>query len=170
VATDDAAPSTLAPADDCSDDEGACGGWPSLTPCEAAQPGLVYYELARETQGEQISICQDDWANVFARLETAVVASSALPCRFNLPRPPEGRSLDLGLVRLDYTPPGQAKQALPRANDASGCRDARGWYYDNPTAPGEILLCPAACEAAKGGGALAIALVCSEDDVPVILL
>jgi hypothetical protein len=169
IASEDVGEGEPCEATNCSDDEGACGGWPSLTPCEAAQPGVVYYELARETEGEQISICQDDWAKAFARLETAVVASSALPCRFNLPQPIEGRSLEVGLVRLDFTAPGQAKQALPRANDASACREARGWYYDSPMAPSEILLCPAACEAAKGGGALDIALVCSEDDVPVIL-
>jgi hypothetical protein len=154
----------------CSDAEGACGGFASLTPCKASQPGLVYYALAAQTGGESISICQSDWASVFTRLETALVASSALPCHYNLPEPPAGKKLETKLVRIDYSPTGQAAQSFPRANEAASCRGERGWYYDVPEKPSEILLCPAACDAAKAGGALDIALVCSEDQVPVILL
>jgi hypothetical protein len=170
IASEDVGRGEPCQAMNCSEAEGACGGWVSLTPCKAAQPGLVYFELAQQTGGEQISICQDDWGDVFTRLERALVAASALPCRFRLPTPPAGRSLEPNLVRLDYTPPGESTGPLRRASQATACGSERGWYFDQAAAPSEILLCPAACEAAKLGGELSIALVCSEAEVPVILL
>jgi hypothetical protein len=170
IASEDVGSGEPCMAKNCQQDQGACGGIPSLNPCKASQPGLVYYDLAKQTGGEEISICEDDWSNVFARLETAVLASSALPCRFNLPTPPTGSSLETNLVRIDYTPAGQPQEALPRAKGASECGTSRGWHYNDPAAPSEILLCPAACEAAKTGGALDIALVCSEDEVPVLYI
>lgn len=36
-------------------------------------------------------------------------------------------------------------------NDANNCRDAGGWYFDNPSAPTRIRLCESTCQALSGG-------------------
>jgi len=35
---------------------------------------------------------------------------------------------------------------------AADCGDEDGWYYDDPAAPGRILLCPTSCDRVSGPG------------------
>jgi hypothetical protein len=42
-----------------------------------------------------------------------------------------------------------------------------GWYYDNPTSPTEIVLCPKSCEAIGGSkGKIRIELGCTTIEIP----
>jgi hypothetical protein len=46
--------------------------------------------------------------------------------------------------------------------DASRCDATQGgWYYDDPAAPQRVMLCPATCDAVRGGSSLRIVLGCS---------
>lgn len=120
----------------------------------AARPGTTYYTLADRTGGIGASICAEDWTGVFGSLSDAVIESAPLPCGYPIPEPPPGMLLELDKVNVRYTPSGADSASVsPFANvtDESACADNAAWFYDDPDEPGEVLLCPAACEAVSAG-------------------
>lgn len=129
--------------------------------CGGSAPGTQYYALADATGGEKISICVSDWSMVFGPLQSAVIASAPLPCAYTLPAAPRGETLDPNEVNLKYSAPASADQILPRAATSQACEHQRAWYYDDPVAPKQIRMCPAACDAISGGGTVRISLGCA---------
>jgi hypothetical protein len=77
------------------------------------------------------------------RIETEV---QVLPCEWQIPAPPEGQVFDGGRVNVELTLPNAAGESVPRVAEASGCGDAGGWYYDDVSAPSNILACPSTCD------------------------
>lgn len=136
---------------------GACG-IPLL--CGAFAPGAQYYALADATGGQKSSICAADWSQVFGPLQDAVIASVPLPCDYPIPAPPMAQTLDPEKVNMEITPQGAAKMVVPRAPSEADCMANVAWFYDDPAAPTELRLCPAACELAQGGGTVDIAFGC----------
>lgn len=113
----------------------------------AAAIGREYDQLSGMTGGLFLSVCTEDWAMVFDSLREAITASSPLPCRYDLPEPPSGMIFDAMRVNVLYTPAGGTAETLPnvRTSDACGA-GSTGWYYDDPTSPSEVILCPATCD------------------------
>jgi hypothetical protein len=72
----------------------------------------------------------------------------ALPCTYQIPSPPRGMDENFDLVNVEFTPfEGAPVQTFPRVADAAACpADGDGWYYDDPAAPTQIILCPATCD------------------------
>jgi hypothetical protein len=137
---------------------GACG-LPLI--CGGFAPGVQYYALADATGGQKISICIADWSMVFGPLQEAVIASAPLPCDYAIPPPPDNETLDPDKVNLEYLAPGAAQsQVFPRAAGESACAQSLAWFYDDPAAPTQIRMCPAACSAIGGGGTVQIKLGC----------
>jgi hypothetical protein len=129
--------------------------------CGAAAPGDTYYAVAHATQGLTASICQSDWHSIFDPLSAAVIASAPLPCNYQIPPPPSGSSLDPSKVNVRYRPAsGAAEQLFGKAANATACANAAGWYYDDESAPKQVLLCPTACTSVAAGGTLNIAFGC----------
>ena len=142
-----------------------CDAYPEVTALTcpfmggAARNGVTYFMLADRTGGVGTSICAEDWTNVFGSLQDAVVASAPLPCSYAIPAPPSGTTFDKMQVNVKYTPSGSDpanSTPYPNVADVADCGDNQAWYYDPPGAdiPEEVVLCPAACEAAnaaKGG-------------------
>ena len=128
----------------------------------AANIGAQYYAAAGSTQGLTFSICTQDWSSLFTTLSEKVSTSAPIPCELLVPKAMNGMSLDPDLVNVVFTAQGEAMGApIPRVPDAGGCATSSAWYYDNPAAPEKIVLCPTACTAAEGGGAIDIALGCA---------
>lgn len=69
----------------------------------------------------------------------------AATCKYSIPTPPEGEP-NPDLVNVGITPPGQEQEVIPRVSGPGACVGQPGWYYDNPSAPTQILLCPASCD------------------------
>ena len=136
---------------------GACG---IFFLCGASSPGLEYLALSDATAGQKISICVSDWSTVFEPLKTAVITSAPLPCDYALPAPPSGASLDPARVNVGVLLDGAASKTLPQAMDSAACESAEAWFYDDPSAPTLIRMCPAACSSISGGGAIEITLGC----------
>jgi hypothetical protein len=128
--------------------------------CGAFAPGREYYALSDATGGEKISICVSDWSAVFGPLQQAVIESAPLPCEYGLPTPPSGASLDPNKVNVEVIAPMKGAKTLPRATNLQACGTEQAWFYDNPSAPKQIRMCPAACDAVSGGGSLQIKLGC----------
>jgi hypothetical protein len=76
------------------------------------------------------------------------ISSSTLQCKFNLPTPPMGMALDINMVAVTYTPNATGVEAqVPKLQGLSDC-DANmgnGWFFDIPTNPTQILVCPGTC-------------------------
>jgi hypothetical protein len=84
----------------------------------------------------------------------------AAACSFQLPKPPDGKALDVNAVNVVFTPPGGAPQTVPYDTACSG---GTGWHYDNSAAPTEIELCASSCAAVKANadGKVNIAFGCA---------
>jgi hypothetical protein len=76
----------------------------------------------------------------------AQIREAGLGCDYAIPPPPGGQALNPGDVNFSYAPGGSGTPVtLLRATDLAACNGQPGWYYDNNSAPTEIILCPASC-------------------------
>lgn len=69
---------------------------------------------------------------------------AALPCEYAIPEPEKG-VLDYDKVNVLFTPHGGSASAIGQVPSSAACGSERGWYYDHPTSPTKIHLCPATC-------------------------
>jgi hypothetical protein len=75
------------------------------------------------------------------------IRKNALTCDYQIPVIP-GRPLDLNFVNIKVrvgAPPASEQQIL-RVDSAAQCGAQGGWYFDNPSAPTRIQLCPTTCD------------------------
>ncbi|MGE0546094.1 MAG: vWA domain-containing protein [Kofleriaceae bacterium] len=93
-----------------------------------------------------------------AALESALqaIAQQAvpLPCEIDVTglTPPPGEQLDYGKVNVTLTENGTTT-TIGQVPDMASCPAMTpAWYYDNPSAPTTIHLCPAACTAVGAAG------------------
>jgi hypothetical protein len=88
------------------------------------------------------------------------IRGTVLSCAFPLP---QGSNVDPNKVNIRFTPSAGVEQGLAQAMNAAACSTAGGWYYDNPTAPTQITLCPATCDVvqADSAGRLDVVLGCA---------
>jgi hypothetical protein len=127
--------------------------------CAALQVGRAYNSLAQATGGQQLSVCKDDWGELFGTLRKAVIDAVPLPCNYPLAAS-SIKKIDPEKVSVVYTD-GDGKDAeLPRAEQVAQCEQKLGWYYDDPAAPTRVVLCPAACQTVAAGGSVDIAFGC----------
>jgi hypothetical protein len=82
------------------------------------------------------------------------ISSTQLECKFNLPDPPMGMSLDISQVAVTYTPSATGVEALvPKLGGLGDCElhQNNGWFYDSPTKPTKIEVCPGTCSKFAAG-------------------
>jgi hypothetical protein len=76
----------------------------------------------------------------------AAIRASGFGCSYQAPTPPNNQPLDPNQVNLSYTPMGTGSPiVLLRASDAASCNGQPGWYWDDPTKPTKMVLCPQSC-------------------------
>jgi len=75
------------------------------------------------------------------------IRGAALGCQYTIPLPTNGGTPDFTKVNVQYTPgSGGAAQEFPKVSGASACpASGSAWYYDNDSAPTQIILCPSTC-------------------------
>lgn len=82
-------------------------------------------------------------------------------CRYQIPEPPAGETLQYQLVNVVHRSPSGTESTIPKVSGASACGSEPGWYYDDDASPTQIILCPSTCEAVKvQQGDLEIVLGC----------
>jgi hypothetical protein len=85
---------------------------------------------------------QDDLAKALDEIRVL-----ALPCDYAIPTPDAG-TVNPTKVNVQFTPPGQAATLFPQVDKASDCDPTQPtWYYDDPSAPKRVIMCPTACTA-----------------------
>ncbi|MBW2458674.1 MAG: VWA domain-containing protein, partial [Deltaproteobacteria bacterium] len=77
------------------------------------------------------------------------IRDGAIPCEYDIPPDPEG-PLVPAEVNLAYTPGGSGTpQDVLQVSGEGACGTHPGWYYDSPTSPTKIMLCPTTCNTIK---------------------
>jgi hypothetical protein len=96
------------------------------------------------------------------------IQGQALGCTFAMPTPDGGETINPNEVNVWYTPSSGGEEIIYKVEDAAGCDSSLGgWYYDHPTAPTEIILCPKSCDAIGGTkGTIRIELGCTTQQIP----
>jgi hypothetical protein len=93
-----------------------------------------------------------------------LIRGAALQCTYQIPPPPPGKTEDFSLVNVELDPGnGMAKVTVPQVADKGHCpASGDGWYYDDPTNPTEIIMCPTTCDTLSkdASGELDIVLGC----------
>jgi hypothetical protein len=93
------------------------------------------------------------------------IQGQSLPCSYLIPDPPPGQTLNFDEVNVTHTPANSTTPTtIPQVADASQCPPSGdAWYYDNPGAPTQIMLCPSTCTAysAEQGATVKVVLGCA---------
>jgi hypothetical protein len=89
------------------------------------------------------------------------IRGNALGCTYQIPT---GSDVDPTEVNITYTPGGGGQaQVIPQVASMAACpATGNAWYYDNPAAPTEIILCSATCGTIQADttGSVGITLGC----------
>lgn len=114
---------------------------------QPAASGAVYTQLVAKTGGARARICDgaSAWGPFFDAVATAVERSAKVACDLPIPTPASGE-VDPALVNVRV---GDGTPLVPRVADGGACASGEGWYYDSPSAPTKVVLCPASCERAQ---------------------
>ena len=98
----------------------------------------------------------------------AIRGAASIPCDLQLPPAPAGQRLDLNKVNIVYANSACEPSYIHNVPSANECGAQGGWYYDNPTAPQTIHLCPTSCEqvSTNPGGQLLYTVGCATITVP----
>ncbi len=103
-----------------------------------------------------------DTAGAVDKFVTAMIniTNANINCDLALPSPPANQVLDPNKVQVVYKPFQGTNQEIPAAASGGGCSGANGgWYFDNPTNPTKITLCPCSC-ANLGAGSIEVRFGC----------
>jgi len=104
------------------------------------------------------------FASVMASIVGQATVSHPIPCTFDVPPPPAGQTLNPSLVNVQFSTAGGQPARILRVDSASTCDpNTGGWYYDNPTAPKQVILCQSSCSnvAGQAGANVAIEFGCA---------
>jgi len=144
----------------------ALAGTPSImTFVIGVGPSLTSLNGIAAAGGTTQAFLVDTGGNVNQQFLDAMnaIRHAALGCQYQIPLPTTG-SPDYGQVNVVYQPMGGNAQTFPMVMDMASCpASGNGWYYDNPSAPTQIVLCPASCTLVEGDmtGEVDVTLGCS---------
>ena len=128
--------------------EGAAGGVRTFVVGFGLGPDLRAIASAGGTEVFDVTLSEVETELLAALDEVRRIGE----CRYQLPPAPEGRALDPRFVNVQTNAAGTA-EVLPQAAGAAACGAAQAWHYDDPAAPGQIVLCPEACQAVRAASA-----------------
>ncbi|HVJ88506.1 MAG TPA: vWA domain-containing protein [Labilithrix sp.] len=111
--------------------------------------------------GAAIMVNVNDPAKTKSQIVNALgqIRKSVVACDFSIPPAPEGEELDPFAVNVALTNADGSEKILGYSVE---CGSAEGWRYDNPASPKRIILCSAACDAARTSptGKISLAFGC----------
>ncbi|MBN2191789.1 MAG: VWA domain-containing protein [Polyangiaceae bacterium] len=79
------------------------------------------------------------------------ITNSFVPCEYSVPPPPSDlEEVDFSEVTIVYTPFVGEPMEIPAAGSPMNCSTG-GWYYDNPSNPTQVIMCPCSCSRLGAG-------------------
>jgi hypothetical protein len=111
--------------------------------------GPTYTTLVGKTGGVRAKLCDGAaaWGPFFQAVAQAVLQTSKIECEIVIPEP-SGQTIDFAQVNVALKS-GNQETLVPNVGTAAGCGGTEGWYYDDPQAPTQVILCPASCDTAQ---------------------
>jgi len=97
------------------------------------------------------------------------ISTNPLSCEYEIPAPTDPTlTLDFDKVQVVHTPAVGDAEEIPRAQSYADCASSTngGWYYDNPSSPSKILVCPCTCSQ-FGAGKVEVRLGCEPRHVSI---
>jgi hypothetical protein len=95
------------------------------------------------------------------------IRGEVMACNFKMPEARDpSRPIDVNKVNVNYASGRGAPTTLGGVSSAAECTSAGGWYYDDPTTPTQITLCPATCTTVQGDRDAEISIVLGCDRAP----
>ena len=91
---------------------------------------------------------------MFNRLAETVASTTTtpVPCDFAIPPPPTDEAIDYTRVEVTFQQSATEVGLVEYTDSAATCGGAGGFYYDNPAAPTQIILCPTSCDQVNTAG------------------
>ena len=122
---------------------------------QGENPGYGHQALSIVTGGTRFPLCNTASYNaVFQTIADSVIDSAELACQFDIPPPPEGKTLDKESVTVTFTPMGMGMPV--EFTKVDGPRDCNaGSFY---IADELVILCPAACDSIQGDKEASVAV------------
>jgi hypothetical protein len=76
----------------------------------------------------------------------AKIRGETLSCDFAMPKPVDPtKPIDPATINVTFTPGTGSAVTFAQVAAESGCGTTKSWYYDDPTSPTRIHLCPSTC-------------------------
>jgi hypothetical protein len=91
------------------------------------------------------------------------ITDKKVSCNYDLPKPDDDTVVDKDKIQVLFTPNVGEKIEIPRIDSSSLCDKAAngGWFYDNPSDPKSIALCPCSCSRVSKAGRLNVTVGCA---------
>jgi hypothetical protein len=109
--------------------------------------------IAAAGGGTMNALLVDTTQNVQGEFADALdqIRKKALDCRFPIPAPAAGLVIDFTKVNVQFGN-GSSEENFIYVGSAANCTQApmNGWYYDNASAPMQVVLCDQACDRVRG--------------------
>ena len=148
-----------------SDGEAFCTHRTCAAPVDAGAGGSLSYADASASGGSAVELACAGYALAATAVDagdTNTCPSTILPvaadagadtsCSWDIPVPGPGQVIDAGKMQLLYLPDVGEPREIPRAASLSSCSgDTGGCYFDNPSYPLSIRLCPCTCVLMNSG-------------------
>ncbi len=105
-------------------------------------PGTAYQQLSILTGGLRFPVCEGSGFDaVFQKIADGVIKGAQVACELDIPAPPQGEEIDLGSIRMNYTPGGGgADILLEQVPNLAACK-SNAFYIETD----KIKLCPDSC-------------------------
>lgn len=135
----------------------------------SADEGKVYKQLVQQTGGVIGNLCIQNFDPVFQDMAKAVVTDAKISCEYNIPKPPDGQTIDPTLINVMHTSGSGTKNPIYNVPDGEiGCGNTGGWYFDNPASPTKIIVCKNTCTALQSdmGGKVEVLFGCATEVKP----
>jgi hypothetical protein len=99
---------------------------------DTGQPAFIVDGTGQQTQ-QQFAAALD------------AIRTSVIPCDYPIPST-DPNGFDLNQVNVQYRLAGGSSPiVIGQAADAAACQDQNGWYFDDPSRPAKVVMCPATC-------------------------
>lgn len=106
--------------------------------------GTGYQALSRLTGGLRYPICQNSTFDaIFNAIAEEVIKTAEASCQFELG---DTSNVDVDAATVSWTNSSDVSTPLTQVASLAGCGTSKTrWYYDNPSDPATLTLCPSTC-------------------------